>query len=154
MPERVFRPSMKFVTAWYVVVLLITLAAIYADRRYLSDKPAWFMASPLILWLIPLRMHVKRRLVKLIIRNDRLGYESGMLSKITRTMDLTKVQDVRVQQTVSGRLFGVGDLTVQTAGSGEGGSIVMESLDRPQEVADLILDLSRKSETERKAPGV
>ena len=154
MPERVFRPSMKFVTAWYVVVLLITLAAIYADRRYLSDKPAWFMASPLILWLIPLRMHVKRRLVKLIIRNDRLGYESGMLSKTTRTMDLTKVQDVRVQQTVSGRLFGVGDLTVQTAGSGEGGSIVMESLDRPQEVADLILDLSRKSETERKAPGV
>jgi membrane protein YdbS with pleckstrin-like domain len=151
MPDRVFRPSMKFVIVCYLLVLIVSLAAIYADRQFLADQPKWLMAIPLVLWLVPLRMHAKRRLVKLTLRPDRLGYESGLLSKTTRTMDLSKVQDVRVQQSLTERIFGVGTLTVQTAGSGEGGSIVMEALDQPHEVADLILDLSKKSEADRKS---
>ncbi|MEO7144318.1 MAG: PH domain-containing protein [Bryobacteraceae bacterium] len=144
---------MKTAIVGYIVVAVVCLAGVYARQNYWPDKPAWVMALPLVLFLIPLRMHFSRRMVKLTLRSDRLSWESGMLGKTTRTMDLSKVQDVRVQQSFGQRLLGIGSLTIQTAGSGEGGSITMEAMDQPQTVADLILDRSRHAEVDRHAPG-
>ncbi|HLJ14432.1 MAG TPA: PH domain-containing protein [Bryobacteraceae bacterium] len=154
MPERVFRPSLKFALAWYVIVIVLCLAGVYAYRRFWPDQPEWVMAMPVVLFFIPLRMHLRRQAVKLVLRGDRLSWQSGLLGKNTRTMDLSKVQDVRVQQSATQRMLGIGSLTIQTAGSGEGGSITMDSLDSPHAVADLILDLSKREEIERRrAPG-
>jgi membrane protein YdbS with pleckstrin-like domain len=85
--------------------------------------------------------HIRRRLVKLTILDDRLRYEAGLLSKTTRTMELAKVQDVRVDQTVGQRMLNIGHLSLETAG--ETSRIVMPSVDRPHEAADRILELSR-----------
>jgi uncharacterized membrane protein YdbT with pleckstrin-like domain len=57
-------------------------------------------------------------------------------------MELAKVQDVTVNQTLGQRLLGTGDLSLETAG--ETSRIVIQSIDRPQEAADHILELSRK----------
>jgi len=51
------------------------------------------------------------------------------------------VQDVRVDQTLGQRMLNVGDLSLETAG--EASRIVIRSIDRPQEAAHHILDLSR-----------
>ena len=40
---------------------------------------------------------------------DKLRYEVGMLSKATRTIQLSKVQDVTVRQSLPQRIAGVGD---------------------------------------------
>ncbi len=56
-------------------------------------------------------------------------------------MELSKVQDVRFDQTLGQRIIGTGDLSVETAG--ETSRIVMASIDRPREVAEHILELSR-----------
>ncbi len=56
-------------------------------------------------------------------------------------MELAKVQDVRVDQTLGQRMLNIGDLSLETAG--ETSRIVMQSIDRPQEAADHILELSR-----------
>jgi membrane protein YdbS with pleckstrin-like domain len=85
--------------------------------------------------------HIQRRLVKLTILEDRLRYEAGFLSKTTRTMELSKVQDVRVDQTVGQRMLNIGNLSLETAG--ESSRIVMPSVDRPHEAAEGILELSR-----------
>jgi membrane protein YdbS with pleckstrin-like domain len=57
-------------------------------------------------------------------------------------MELAKVQDVRFDQTVGQRMFNTGDLSLETAG--ESSRIVMPSIDRPREVAEHILELSRQ----------
>ena len=64
-----------------------------------------------------------------------------MLSRSTRTMELSRIQDVRVDQTLLQRMIGIGTITVETAG--ETGRLSMANVDRPQTVADIILD-SRK----------
>ncbi|MGH9663834.1 MAG: hypothetical protein ACRD9L_05385, partial [Bryobacteraceae bacterium] len=87
MADHVYRPTMKFVVLWYVLALAGCLAGVYLYRRYGASQPEWVMYVPLLLFLIPLRMHVRRQSVKLILRGDRLSWESGLLGKTTRTMD-------------------------------------------------------------------
>ena len=56
-------------------------------------------------------------------------------------MELSKVQDVRFDQTFGQRIIGTGDLSVETAGGSS--RIEMDSIDRPKDVAENILNLSR-----------
>jgi membrane protein YdbS with pleckstrin-like domain len=137
------RPSLKFIKLSYVSCLVLAVAiTVYwlADPAH-PDAPIWApLAVPAILVLFTAIRHVQRRLVKLVITGDRLRYESGLFSKTTRTMELVKVQDVRVDQTLGQRMVGIGDLSFETAGSGS--RIVMYSIDRPQEAADHILALA------------
>ncbi len=51
------------------------------------------------------------------------------------------MQDVRVHLTLMQRLFNVGDLSLETAGGSS--RILMQSIDRPQEIANHILDLAK-----------
>lgn len=151
MADRVYRPTMKFIAFWYVFAALACLAGVYLYRRYGAQQPEWVMGLPLILFLIPLRMQVRRQSVRLSIRGERLSWESGFFGKSTRTMDLSKVQDVRVEQSMSQRMFGIGSLTIQTAGAGDGGTIRMDGLSSPHAVADTILDLSKQAEMQRRS---
>ena len=57
-------------------------------------------------------------------------------------MDLSKIQDVRVDQSAGQRMLGIGDLSIESAGNTS--QIVMLSVDRPQEAADRILELARE----------
>jgi uncharacterized membrane protein YdbT with pleckstrin-like domain len=87
--------------------------------------------------------HIQRRVTKITILSDRLRYESGMFSKTTRTVELGKVQDVRVDQTLSQRLLNMGNISLETAGGSS--RLVMNSIDRPQEAADHILELAHRA---------
>jgi uncharacterized membrane protein YdbT with pleckstrin-like domain len=46
-----------------------------------------------------------------------LRFEEGFLRKSQRTLMLTKIEDVRVEQSLLQRLFGLGDLAVQATGT-------------------------------------
>jgi uncharacterized membrane protein YdbT with pleckstrin-like domain len=65
-----------------------------------------------------------------------------MFSRSVRTMELVKVQDVRVDQTLMDRMLGLGTIHVETAG--ETGRLSMGGVAQPQEVADYILEAVRK----------
>jgi uncharacterized membrane protein YdbT with pleckstrin-like domain len=92
----------------------------------------------LLLW--PLKRHVRNRLTKMTILDDRLRYETGLLSRTTRTILVSRVQDVTVRQRVGQRIFGLGDLSIETAG--EASRLTIFQVDRPQEIADHINQLS------------
>jgi membrane protein YdbS with pleckstrin-like domain len=137
------RPSLKFIKLSYVFWLVLAVAiAVYLLAAGNPDRRLWgLLAAPALFAIITLVRHIRRRLIKLTILTDRLRYESGLISKTTRTMELAKVQDVRVDQTFGQRLAGVGDLSFETAGGSS--RIVVRSIDRPQEAADHILELAR-----------
>jgi membrane protein YdbS with pleckstrin-like domain len=137
------RASIKLIQLAYFVCLLLAVAmAVYLLAIHNQDDRMWaLLALPALLALFALVRHMQRRLIKLTILDGRLRYEAGMLRKTTRTMELAKVQDVRVDQTLGQRLLNIGDLSLETAG--ETSRIVICSIDRPQEAADHILALSR-----------
>ncbi len=138
---------MKTVWAAYGLALIIVIAGVWAYYRYLPTEPPWIMAIPLVAFLPPIRLHVRRRLVTLRLEGDHLTMQSGLLSRSRRTLDMAKIQDVTVRQTLGQRLLGVGDLTLETAG--EGGRLEIDNLDSPQSLADDILAASKRSASAR-----
>jgi uncharacterized membrane protein YdbT with pleckstrin-like domain len=130
----------------YAITVLIVAALVIAMTRLQWPPwipPAWqpwlpWVPALLLLW--PLKRHFRNRFTKMTILDDRLRYETGILSRNARTVQLSKVQDVTVHQRIGQRIFGVGDLSIETAGKSSWEAIV--NIDRPQEIADHINQLS------------
>ena len=142
MGERVIRPTMKFIYLGYVLVILIVifLFGVLRNMHWPFAVPPsilpWIPFLPVLLLLWPFKRHLRNRLTKLTILSDRLRYETGLLGRTTRTILISKVQDVTVHQSLTQRLFGVGDLAVESAGGSS--RETMFNIDRPQEIADLV----------------
>ena len=148
MADIVIRPSMKFIKTGYVCALLVVGAAAFVHYKYLVHQypdqryPYLPLASLLVL-LWPIKRHLQRQTVKLTIAGDKLRYETGLTSKSIRIIQLPKVQDVRVIQSLWQRIFHVGDISIETAG--ENSRLVVENLDGPRELAEQITDASAHS---------
>jgi membrane protein YdbS with pleckstrin-like domain len=141
------RPSLKFVKLGYVFCLLLAVGLgvyILAEPNH-PDWAVWGFLLPAILAFFTVVRHIQRRMVKITILGDRLRYEAGLFSKSTRTIELIKVQDIRVDRTIGQRMAGIGDLSIETAGSSS--RIEIDSIDRPQEAADHIMALSQAQRT-------
>ena len=148
MSEMTIRPTMKFIYMGYAVTVLIVAALVVATMR-LQWPPSipsawhpWIPWLPALLLLWPLKRHLRNRFTKMTILDDRLRYETGILSRNTRTVQLSKVQDVTVHQRLGQRILGLGDLSIETAGKSSWEAIV--NIDRPQEIADHINQLSER----------
>jgi uncharacterized membrane protein YdbT with pleckstrin-like domain len=144
MEDRTIHPSMKTVWAAYLLAIVIALAAMWAISQYAQDPPTWLYLVPLIVLLPPLNMHLRRRTVTLRFHDDHLTLEAGFFSRTRRTVDMAKIQDVTVQQSFGQRLMGVGDLMLESAG--ESGAMGIKNLDSPREIADIIINSSKKSQ--------
>jgi uncharacterized membrane protein YdbT with pleckstrin-like domain len=137
------RESIKMVKLGYVFSLLLAIG-ITAYLLLIQDQAdrMWaFLGIPALCTVFVVIRHIQRRLTTLTLLGDRLRFESGLFSKTTRTLELAKVQDVRVDQTFGQRIMNIGDLSLETAGGTS--RIVMFGIDRPQDAADHILNLSR-----------
>lgn len=144
MADRVIRPSLKQIKAGYVLAVIVILAAVAAYAEYADpDKyPRWLPAIAVIALLVPIRRHIRRQAVKVTITGDKLRYDLGLLGKTTRNIQLSKVQDVRVDQSLGQRLLGVGDISIET--SGEASRLTLQNIDSPHAVADEIIAASQE----------
>ena len=150
MEEFVVRPSIKLLKTAYVVAILTTicLGAAKAMNLLPFGEYWWVCFLPPVLYLIWIvSRHIKARFTRLVVNDDRVRFESGMLGKQMHAIDVSKILDVRVEQSVKQRLVGVGNLSVETAGHSS--SIRIANIDNPQQVADRILQSSRKALQQR-----
>ena len=128
MSEMVIRPTMKFIYLGYVVVIVIVAAIVIATTQvqWPAEIPApwqhWIPWLSVLLLLWPLKRQLRNRLTKMTILDDRLRYETGLMSKTTRTILMSRVQDVTVHQRIGQRIFGVGDVSIETAGEAKPGN--------------------------------
>ena len=151
----ILRQSVKLLMAAYVLcgLMEVAIASYWLLSPDHPDVPIWApLLFPLLLQLMAAVRHIRRMADKLTIQGDRIRYESGLFSKTTRVMELAKIQDVRVDQSMGQRMLNVGNLSLETAG--ETSRITMPSIDRPHQAADHILGLSRAQRGDRpQAPG-
>jgi uncharacterized membrane protein YdbT with pleckstrin-like domain len=148
MADIVVRPSMKFIKAGYVCALLVVCAALIVHYKYLvvqypDQRYPYLPIVSLLVLLWPIKRHLQRQTVTLTLAGDKLRYETGLASKSMRLIQLPKVQDVRVLQSFWQRVFGVGDISIETAG--ENSRLIVENLDRPRQLAEQITDASTHS---------
>ena len=142
MTDLTIRPTAKFImmrAIFAVVVFLAVEIAWYTQWRE-NDKLRFIpIVAPIVL-ISPALRALRRQFTKTIISGDRLRYETGAFAKSTRTLQLSKLQDVRVDQNVTQRMFGVGNLSLET--SGEASRLTIEDVDSPQSLADEIMNRS------------
>lgn len=147
------RPSMKTVWMVYGLVIVIIAACFWVYFKYADDKPRWLLIIPFVALITPVNMHLQRRRITLRFHDDHLTLETGFLSRTRRTVDTAKIQDVTVRQTLGQRLLGVGDLMLESAG-GESGHMAIANLDRPREIADAIINSSKRAPDTRSRGGL
>jgi uncharacterized membrane protein YdbT with pleckstrin-like domain len=151
MEEIVVRPSIKLLKTAYGVAIFTLGCLGIAKAMNLMEALAqywWIAFLPPLLYLCWIgSRHISSRLTRMVINDDRVRYEAGFLSKQMHAIDVAKVHDVRVEQSVKQRVIGVGNISVETANSGS--RIHMTDVDNPQQIADRILQLSRKALQQR-----
>ena len=141
MPDLTIQPTNKWIRIQYWTVFLVLCVCVGLYVNKFADKPSpwvWLLALPALLFFFPLRGQLRRRFTKATLSGDKLRYEAGVFSKTTRTIPVSKIQDVRATQTLGQRLIGVGDVTVGTAG--ETGALAIANIDNPQLVVEAILN--------------
>ncbi len=143
MPDLTIMPTAKFIKAGAALaaVVVVGLEILYWTKW--NDGPRWVMALPPLLMLWPAARYFRRRFTKTTITGDRLRYESGIAGRSTRNIQLSRIQDVRVDQRVMQRLFSVGNLSIETAG--ESSRLTLWNVDQPQELADEIMNRAPKT---------
>ncbi|HUS08299.1 MAG TPA: PH domain-containing protein [Bryobacteraceae bacterium] len=134
-------PSTKLIQPFYLVAIVLGILVLLYNNS-LAQPQYWMFLLPGLLLLWTILRHVRLSFTRLTIDAGKLRYESGMLSKSTRTMEIQKVQDVRVDQSVAQRLLGMGDISIETAGGTS--RLTMQSVDHPQRIADQILEAAHK----------
>ena len=139
MEEIVIRPSMKLVRAGYTLVfgVIFVCVFIYANNKAFENTTAWVLLLPALLLIWPLKYHILRKFTRMTLSGDKLRYETGILSRSKRNIQLTKVQDVRVDQTLVQRMLRTGNLSVETAG--ETSLLTMRNVDNPDLLAEELL---------------
>ncbi|MGO9012388.1 MAG: PH domain-containing protein [Bryobacteraceae bacterium] len=143
MPDIIIRPTMKFLRAGTIAaaIVFLGLEIVYLALWEGRFPHHWIMILPPLVLLWPAARWVRRQATRTMVTGDRLRYETGLVSKSTRTIQLAKVQDVRVQQRLVQRVFDVGDLSIETAG--EASRLTLVKVDEPHKLADEIMNRSQ-----------
>jgi membrane protein YdbS with pleckstrin-like domain len=137
------RPTAKFIIARFIATGLVFLALEIAYFGWWKDKDKegllhWLPFIAPVMFLPAFLRLIRRQLTTMTLSGDRLRYQTGFLNKTTRTVQISKLQDVRVDQRPMQRMFGVGDISIETAG--ETSRLTIPDVDSPQAVADEMLN--------------
>ena len=141
MPDLEFRPTLRFILLRYLLVSLLELAAIvwWVLQRDTLSLAAWVATALLYLW--PIAKHIERQRIRCMLGGGHLRYEYGIFSTTVKTVPVAKIQDVTVHRTLNQRIWGVGDLQIQTAA--ESGPITIVNVEEPERAAEQILAAAR-----------
>lgn len=147
MADFTIRPTAKFIVIRLIATSVVFLAIeiwYFTSLRQTPEVRLFPYIAPVVFLPVLLRLF-RRQLTTVTLQGDRLRYQTGFLSKTTRTVQISKLQDVRVDQRPMQRAFHVGDISIETAG--ETSRLTIADVDNPQGIADEILNRSQANPT-------
>jgi uncharacterized membrane protein YdbT with pleckstrin-like domain len=114
-----------------------------------SEHPVMFKNNPIgfiiTLLLIPvfgigliilLGWHLKNKASKLIVRENGILFEKGLLSKERSEVTISSVRTVKIKQSFFNRIFGVGRIEIYTAGDSP--EIIATGMPDPNKIREII----------------
>lgn len=113
-----------------------------ANPPMFRNNPLGFILSILLIavygvgLLILLVWFLKCKATKLVIENNEILWEQGLLTKQRTELHTSKVRTVKVKQSLMQRMFGTGDIELYTAGDFP--EVVLAGMPQPMELRSLI----------------
>jgi uncharacterized membrane protein YdbT with pleckstrin-like domain len=132
--ESQFRPHWSGVLREGLIVLVgVALAIVVA----IFDLSAWVYGAIAVLVGVLIIRGLTRWLTTLhVITNERLIYRAGFIAKSGTEIPLEAIQNVAFNQTIFERLFGTGDLMIESAGTH--GQTRYKDIPKPEAVQSLV----------------
>ncbi|MFK7984963.1 MAG: PH domain-containing protein [Sandaracinaceae bacterium] len=104
----------------------------------------WFVHAVVIVlcfalvgFFVYLHEWLKQRATRIVVSNRRTTLREGILDRRTNEVRHSDVRNVRVEQTLVQRMFGVGKIEISSAGQSDV-EIALKGIPDPQHVADMI----------------
>ena len=118
-------PLVLFLAVWLALVIEVD----FFRRGWvlLAALAALLLLALYLAWGFAVWAHVN-----LVLTDRRLVYRSGVITRHSREIPLSRINDVTSLQMVLGRLFGMGDLVVDTAG--DAGKVPFFDVPSPDEL--------------------
>lgn len=129
------RPSMRPIIVWYVVAGLFFIPVFFTSQAFIFS---------FIFLLIPIIKHVKRNFTIYTLTADKVAIRTGVIGKAEMTIPLSKIQGVASSYSIEQRIFGIGNVLIESAG-GRVGGVPMKDIEDPEKYAKQILEASGKS---------
>ena len=107
------RAELGSVAAWGLAGVVVLAAVALNVTRWHAAVPGWAYAAAVVVAVLFLLVpSLLRRTLKYRITNYRIDVARGLLSRTTDTMELWHVEDLRLRQSLLGRMTNVGTITV------------------------------------------
>lgn len=113
-----YRTTLSWTVYLPGLLLAVVALAFFAIGSHLASLALWLLAAALgiVALLLLVRAWFQRYTTEIAITDRRLILKQGFIRRHTVEVNLRKVGSVDVDQTVLGRIFNFGDVTVQIAG--------------------------------------
>lgn len=82
------------------------------------------------IWIF-LSMMIRKWTTEIAVTTDRFVMKTGWIARKTEEVSLNKIEEIRLEQSVLGRVFGFGKLRIQGTGVG---AITLPNIDEPLKV--------------------
>ena len=137
MADLEIRPTLRFIRLGYLGAGSLLVAALIWLGIDQSQLPMAATAGAAVLLFWPAVRHLKRQRLRCLLEGGQLRYHEGLVSTTVRTIPVANIQDVTVRRGPLQRLFGVGDIRIETAG--DSSAVEIHNVDDSQSVADRLL---------------
>jgi uncharacterized membrane protein YdbT with pleckstrin-like domain len=144
--ELIVRPSLRRAKLTLVLAFVILCATVYAWWLFREHVAWWVIVVGAFPFLAPVLAWIDHRKTCLTLSGRILSYHQGFFATSTERIDVSKVQNVKVERTLVDRLWGVGTLVIETAS--ESGRLAMQYVDSPTSVADKIVAAGARIDAE------
>jgi membrane protein YdbS with pleckstrin-like domain len=134
-----------------LLAALLGALALYAWRTAFAQPSArWIGLAALgcgaVAGLIAIAIRIRISADEFVVTNRRVIRKVGLVSREIEQAPLDKIQDITVDQSWIGRLFGFGTVTLETAS--ERGTLVFPSISQPEGLRNALWGHSRSAEPE------
>lgn len=139
---------------WFVIglspVIFYCLTQFAAGVPFEQLEVGWWFAcgAALVGTLILLFHSIVLATTEIVVTTFRFVYKTGLISRNTQEVSLNKIEEITLQQSVWGRVFGFGKLVMRGTGVGV---IELPSVDNPIRVRKIIENA--KSKLRQDSPG-
>lgn len=135
-----WRSTMSFYLTWAAIgivpLIVIVVARVVSD----VDWPVWLgvVIFLVVLGLAVVTGWVRRYFTQYTITNKRITIRQGVLAKREQTAHIDRLQNVTIEQSPLDRVFGVGMVDFDTAGSDTDSNLRFYGINDPQALRDRI----------------
>ena len=107
-----------YTPAIVLAICALALAAVASTHAHLADI-GWLAAAVLaiaaVVTFVP--VFVRRWTTEITVTDRRVIFKRGLIRRKTVEMNMNKIESVDVDQTLPGRIFNYGDVTIRGTGS-------------------------------------